>query len=61
MTLSEKVRGAVERRLRAIEAALAGIDGLQIERRGDTIRMRGRQLVKRSVADVRLRFAGLSR
>ncbi len=61
MRLSDKVRGAIERRLTAIEGALAGIEGLAIERRGDAIRLRGRRLVERSIADVRLRFAGWSR
>lgn len=61
MRLSERVRSAVERRIGAIEAALGGIEGLAVERRGDTIRLRGRGLAQRSIADVRLRFAGLSR
>lgn len=61
MTLGDKVRGAIERRLAAIEAALAGIEGLVIERRGDAIRVRGRKLLERSIADVRLRFAGIFR
>ncbi len=61
MKLSDKVRGAIEQRLEAIEAELAGIEGLSIERRGDTVRLRGRLLVERSIADMRLRFAGLSR
>ena len=61
MRLSDRVRGAIERRLRAIENALAGIEGLLVERRGDAILLRGRRLVERSIADVRLRFAGRSR
>lgn len=61
MKLSNKVRGAIEQRLGAIEAELAGIEGLSIERRGDTVRLRGRLLVERSVSEMRLRFAGLSR
>ena len=61
MRLSDKVRGAIERRLVAIEAGLARIEGISVERRGDAIRLRGRRLVKRSIADVRLRFAGLLR
>ena len=61
MRLSDKVRGAIERRLSTIEAALAGIEGLTIERRGDAIVMRGRRLIKRSIADARLRFAGIFR
>ncbi|MBA3729974.1 MAG: hypothetical protein H0W92_04085 [Sphingomonas sp.] len=61
MRLSDKVRGAVERRLSAIEAALAGIEGLKVERRGDTVRLRGRRLVERSLSDMQLRFAGRSR
>ena len=61
MTLSEKVRAAIERRLNAIEAGLARVDGLAVERRGDTIRVRGRRIAMRSIADVRLRFARYSR
>ena len=61
MRLSERVRRAIERRLNTIEAALAGIEGLVVERRRDAIRLRGRRLVERSIADVRLRFAGRSR
>ncbi len=61
MRLGERARHAVERRIDAIEAALAAIEGLAVERSGDTIRLRGRGLAKRSIADVRLRFAGLSR
>ena len=61
MTFSDKVRGAIERRMAAIEAGLAGIEGVSVERRGDTLRLRGRRLVERSVADARLRFAGLLR
>ena len=40
MRLSDRVRSAIERRLTAIEAALAGIEGLAVERRGDTVRLR---------------------
>ena len=61
MTLSERVRSAIERRLATIAAALDGIEGIDVERRGDTIRLRGRKLVERSLADARLRFAGLFR
>ena len=61
MSLSDRVRGAIERRLSAIEAALAEVDGIFVERRGDIIRLRGRGLLKRSLADARLRFAGLWR
>ncbi len=61
MNLSERVRHAIERRLDAIAAALDGIEGVAVERRGDTIRLRGRRLVARSMTDLRLRFAGLWR
>ena len=61
MRVSDKVRGAVERRLAAIEASLAGIEGVSVERRGDSIVMHGRRLVARSIADARLRFAGIFR
>ena len=61
MKLSDRVRGAVERRLRVIEGAVAGIEGVVFERRGDTVRLRGRRLVERSIADLRIRFAGLWR
>lgn len=61
MKMSDKVRRKIEQRLSAIETALADIEGLSIERRGDTVRLRGRLLVERSINDLRLRFAGLSR
>ena len=61
MSLSGRVRSAIERRLSAIEAALGGIEGVAVERRGDMIRLRGRRLVERSISDARLRFAGLFR
>ena len=61
MTLSQFVRGAIERRLAAIERGLGKIEGLAWSRRGDSIQVRGRQLVRRSIEDARLRFAGLDR
>ncbi len=61
MTLSERVRRAVEARLAGIERALGAIEGLVVERRGDTLRVRGARLVRRSIEDMRLRFAGLGR
>ncbi len=58
MTLSEGVRRAVERRLEGIERTLGGIEGLAVERRGDAIVVRGARLLRRSIDDARLRFAG---
>ena len=59
MRLSELMRAAVERRLAAVERAYGAIEGLFVERRGDTILVRGRGLMRRSIEDARLRFAGL--
>ena len=61
MRLSEMVRATVERRLAAVERAYAAIEGLLVERRGDAVVVRGRGLLRRSIEDVRLRFAGLGR
>jgi hypothetical protein len=61
MRLSDTVRGAIERRLGAVERAWAAIDGLSVERRGNAVVVRGRGLLRRSIEDVRLRFAGLGR
>jgi hypothetical protein len=61
MTLSQFVRGAIERRLAVIERSLVAIEGLAWSRRGDAIHVRGRQLVRRSIEDARLRFAGFDR
>ena len=61
MRLSEMVRGAVEQRLAAVERAFGAIEGLLVERRGDAIVVRGRGLVRRSIDDARLRFAGIGR
>jgi hypothetical protein len=58
MGLRGQVRAAVERRLARIEAVLAGLEGVIVERVGDAVRVRGRGLVRRSIDDVRLRFAG---
>ncbi|HEU4877496.1 MAG TPA: hypothetical protein VFT07_06600 [Sphingomicrobium sp.] len=55
------MRGAIERRLGAVERAWAAIDGLSVERRGNAVVVRGRDLLRRSIEDVRLRFAGLGR
>ena len=61
MKLSETVRDAIERRLGAVARAWAAIDGLSVERRGNAVVVRGRGLLRRSIEDVRLRFAGLGR
>jgi hypothetical protein len=61
MRLSELVRTAVGRRLVAVERAYGAIEGLLVERRGDQVVVRGRGLARRSIDDVRLRFAGLGR
>ena len=61
MRMGEVVRGAVERRLAAVERAFAAIEGLFVERRGDAVVVRGRGLMRRSIDDARLRFAGLRR
>jgi hypothetical protein len=61
MRLSELVRTAVGRRLVTVERAYGAIEGLLVERRGDAVVVRGRGLARRSIADVRLRFAGLGR
>jgi hypothetical protein len=61
MRLSHYVRAAIERRLAAIEGGLRDIEGLVAERRGGALYLRGRGLVKRSIDDVRLRFAGWGR
>jgi len=61
MRLSEFVRGALEQKLAEVERAYAAIEGLLVERRGDAVVVRGRGLARRSIEDVRLRFAGLGR
>lgn len=58
MRLREQVRAAIERRLARIEVTLAAVEGVLVERIGDAVRVRGRGLVRRSIEDVRLRFAG---
>ena len=58
MGLRETVRAAIERRLARVEAALTGLEGVLVERVGDAVRVRGRGLVRRSIEDGRLRFAG---
>jgi hypothetical protein len=61
MRLGDMVRAAVERRLGAVERGYAAVEGLLVERRGDTVVVRGRGLLRRSIVDARLRFAGLGR
>ncbi len=61
MTVSERARGAVGRRLDAIQRALDGIEGVVVERQGDTLRVRGVQLARRSIDDMRLRLARFAR
>ena len=61
MTLGEMVRRAVARRMDAVERAFGAIEGLVVERRGAAVLVRGRQLARRAVEDVRIRFAGLGR
>ena len=61
MTLSRMVRSAIERRIVGVERALSGVEGLFVEREGDTLRLRGRRLLRRSIEDVRLRFARFGR
>ena len=61
MRLSDRVRGAIGRRLAEVERAYAAIEGLLVERRGDAVVVRGRGLMRRSIDDARLRFAGLRR
>jgi hypothetical protein len=57
MTLNQRVRDEIEARLAAIERGLRGIEGLVVERDGDRVAVRGTRLVRRSIEDVRLRFA----
>ena len=61
MRLSDFLRAAVEKRLAAVERAYAAIEGLLVERRGDAVVVRGRGLMRRSIDDARVRFAGLGR
>jgi len=61
MKLSDMVRRAIERRLATVERAFAAVDGLAVKRRGNAVVVRGRGLLRRSIEDVRLRFAGLGR
>ncbi len=61
MTLLGKTRAVVQLRLRRIEQALGGIEGVRVERRGDQVTIHGRSLRRRWIEDVRLRFAGRGR
>lgn len=61
MRLNDMVRGAIERRLGRVERALKAIEGISVERIGDGLRLSGRGLIRRSIEDVRLRFAGRGR
>ena len=61
MNLARRARDAIERRLTHVAREMRAIEGLSVERIGDAIRVRGRGLVKRSIEDVRLRFAGRGR